>query len=171
MAAKPASFGVLFDPLAQARPLAQQRLVGDLDVSFRHGDEAAVGQRRQHVGHPSVALQVELGEGSAAAHRRVALALADETQHEGAHELLVLIRDAGVGALGQPRDGTVDAAGLAVGSKGERVVLPLLPELEQGGGQQRQRARLALHVVDQRVRQLRLDAQSHPACGQLDGSP
>ena len=29
--AKPAPFGVLFDPLAQARPFAQQRLVGDLD--------------------------------------------------------------------------------------------------------------------------------------------
>ena len=32
---KPAPFGVLLDPLAQARPLAQQRLVGDLDVPFR----------------------------------------------------------------------------------------------------------------------------------------
>ena len=35
VAAKPAPFGVLFDPLAQARPFAQQRLVGDLDASFR----------------------------------------------------------------------------------------------------------------------------------------
>ncbi len=31
--AKPAPFGVLFDPLAQARPFAQQRLMGDLDAS------------------------------------------------------------------------------------------------------------------------------------------
>ena len=31
VAAKPAPFGVLLDPLAQARPFAQQRLVGDLD--------------------------------------------------------------------------------------------------------------------------------------------
>ena len=45
--AKPAPFGVLFDPLAQARPFAQQRLVGDLDVPFRNGDEAAVGERRE----------------------------------------------------------------------------------------------------------------------------
>ena len=35
VAAQPASFGVLLDPLAQARPLAQQRLVGDLDGAFR----------------------------------------------------------------------------------------------------------------------------------------
>ena len=31
VAAKPAPFGVLFDPLAQAWPFAQQRLMGDLD--------------------------------------------------------------------------------------------------------------------------------------------
>ena len=65
----------------------------------------------------------------------------------------------------------MNAAGLAVGGKCEGVVLPLLPKLEQGGGKQRQRAGLALHVVDQRIRQLRLDAQPHPACRQLDGSP
>ena len=64
--AKPAPFGVLFDPLAQAWPFAQQRLMGDLDVSFRHGDEAAVGQRREHVGHvarcaPGRARRVERG--------------------------------------------------------------------------------------------------------------
>ena len=115
-----------------------------------------------------VALQVELGEWSAAAHRHLALALADQAQHDRAHERLALVGDAGVGALGQPRDGAVNAAGLAVGGEGERVVLPLLPELEQGGGQQRQRARLALDVVDQRVGQLRLHPQPHPAGGQLD---
>ena len=118
-----------------------------------------------------VALEVELGERGAAANRRVALALADQTQHEGAHERLPLVRDPVVGALGQPRDGAVDAARLAVGGRGERVVLPLLPELEQGGGQQRQRARLALDVVDERVGQLRLHAQAHPGCRQLDGAP
>ena len=101
----------------------------------------------------------------------VALVLADEAQHDGAHELLALVGNAGVGALGQPRDGAVHAAGLAVGSQGEHVVLPLLPELEQGGGQQRQRARLALHVVDQRVGQLRLHPQPHPAGRQLDDTP
>ena len=69
--AKPAPFGILFDPLAQARPFAQQRLMGDLDVPFRHGDETAVGQRREHVGHVLVALEVELRERSAAAHGRI----------------------------------------------------------------------------------------------------
>ena len=62
----------------------------------------------------------------------------------------------------------MNAAGRAVVSQPERVVLPLLPELEQSGGQQRQRAGLALHVVDERVGELRLNLQSHPAGGQLD---
>ena len=93
--AKPAPFGVLLDPLAQAWPFAQQRLVGDLDGALADGDEAAVGQRREHVGHVRVALQVELGEWSAAAHRRVALALADQAQHDRAHERLALVRDRG----------------------------------------------------------------------------
>ena len=51
------------------------------------------------------------------------------------------------------------------------MLSPLLPELEQRGGKQRQRARLALHVVDQCVRQLGLHAQTHPAGGQLDDAP
>ena len=171
VAAKPAPFGVLLDPLVQARPLAQQCLMGNLDASFRHGDEAAVGQRREHVGHILVALQVELGERGAATHRRVALVLADQAQHQRAHEWLVLVRDAGVGALGEARDGAVHAAGFAIGSECERVVLPRLPELEQRRGQQGQRARLALDVVHQSVGQPRLHPQPHAAGGQLDRTP
>ena len=43
---------------------------------------------------------------------------------------LLRVGDAGVGVFGQPRDGAVHAARLAVGGQSERVVLPLLPELE-----------------------------------------
>ena len=144
---------------------------GHLDGTLTNTDEAAVGQRRQHVGHVPVALQIELGEWSAAADRRVALVFADQAQHDGAYELPVPLGDASVGALGQPRDGAVNAAGRAVVSQREHVVLPLLPELEQGGGQQRQRSRLTLQVVDQRIGQLGLHPQPHAASGQLDGAP
>ena len=88
VAAHPAPFGVLFDPLAQAGPFAQQRLVGDLNGALADRDQAAVGQRREYVGHVPVALQVQLGEWSASAHRRVALVLADQAQHDGAHDRL-----------------------------------------------------------------------------------
>ena len=171
MTAKPAPLGILFDPLAQPRPFAQQRLVGDLDIPFGHGDETAVGQRREHVGHVVVALQVELPERCAAADRRVALALSDQAQHDCAHELPTPVGDASVRALGQASDGAVHPARGAVVRQREPVVLALLPELEEGGGQQRQRARLALNVVDQRIRQLGLHSEPHPGCGQFDGSP
>ena len=169
--AEAAPFGVLVDPLAQSWPFAQESLVGDLDVSFGDGDETAVGQRREHVGSVVVALQVELGQWRAAAHDGVALSLSDEPQHDGAHELLVPVRNPGVRAFGQPCDCALNPSGLAVGGQRERVALPLLPELEQGGGEKRHRARLSLDVVDQRVGQLRLDPQTDAAGGQLDHAP
>ncbi len=158
MAAKPAAFGVLLDPFAQARPFAQQRLVGDLDGAFADAHEAAVGQRGKHVGHVLVALQVELGEGSAATHRctGVTLSLAYQAQRDRTHELLAPVGNAGVRALCEPSDSAVHAARLAVGRQGERVALPLLPELEQCCREERQRARLALDVVDERVGELRV---------------
>ena len=47
---------------------------------------------------------------------------------------------------------------------------PFLPQLEQAGRQQGQRAGLAFDVVDQSVRELRLDRQPDPAGRQLDGT-
>jgi hypothetical protein len=76
-----------------------------------------------------------------------------------------------VGALGESRDGALDTAGLAVGRQSQGVVRPFLPELEQGGREQWQRARLSLHVADERVGELGLDAQPDPSRRQLDGSP
>ena len=66
-----------------------------------------------------------------------------------------------VGVLGQPRDGALDAAACArrrrgAGARPSRA----LPQLEQRGRQQRQRAGLALDVGEQRVDELRLDAQA-----------
>ena len=117
MAAQAPALAVLLDPLAQARPLAQQRLVGYLDAALRDGDEAAVGQCGEDALDLPVAFQVELGQRRTAAHRRVALALADQAQHDRAHERLVPVRDAGVGAFGQAGDGAVHAAGLAIGGQ------------------------------------------------------
>ena len=132
------------------------------------GDEAAVGERGEHVRGLLVALEVELGQRRPAAHGRVALALADQAQHDRAHERLVARPGCGRRC---PRPGGRRRRahpGLAIDGRCERVVLPLLPELEQRGGEQRQRARLALHVIDKRVGELRLDAKPDPACGQLD---
>jgi hypothetical protein len=143
--------------------------VGDLERVFADRDEAAVRQRIQHAGHIRVPLQVELAEWSAAAHRRVTLPLADQAEHDRPDQLLAVVGDAVVHALRQPGDGAVYTARLPVGGHRQRVVAPLLPELEKGGRQQGQSARLALDVIDQRVDQLGLDPQPHPAGRQLDG--
>ena len=82
---------------------------------------------------------------------------------------MALVGDAVIHAFREPGDGAVDTSGLPVGGDGQRVVAPLLPQLEKGGRQQWQRARLALEVVDQRVDQLGLHPQPHAAGRQLDG--
>ena len=54
----------------------------------------------------------------------------------------------------------MDAPRVGIGGQGERVAVPFLPELEQGGGKERQPAGLVLDVGDERVHQLRLDLEA-----------
>ena len=42
---QPPALGVVLQPAAQARPLAQQRLVGDLDLALADREQAALGER------------------------------------------------------------------------------------------------------------------------------
>src|SRR4051812_44133725 len=72
VAVKPPAFSVLFQPAAQPRPLAQQRLVRDLDLARADREQAAVGELGQH-GPSALA---ELLEPDPRADRRVAAALA-----------------------------------------------------------------------------------------------
>ena len=44
----PAPVAVLLEPLPQARPLAEQRLVGDLGVVVAGDDETVIDQRAEH---------------------------------------------------------------------------------------------------------------------------
>ena len=57
---KPAALGVVGEPATQPRPLAKQRLVGDLDRALVHGHEPALGQDRERGGRLLVALDLEL---------------------------------------------------------------------------------------------------------------
>jgi hypothetical protein len=101
---QPAALGVLLQPAAQPRPLAQQRLVGDLaslaaDVTSRPSASAS---------SPRPA-RLELGQRQ---RRRTRALLADRPRAArdrarcGARP-----RRAAVDALGQPRDRACDAAG------------------------------------------------------------
>ena len=48
MALHTPALGVLLEPAAQARPLAQERLVCDLDRRIADCQQAAVGERLEH---------------------------------------------------------------------------------------------------------------------------
>ena len=161
MAAQAAALAVLLDPLAQARPLAQQRFVGDLDGAFADGDEAALGEGGEHAARLLVALDVELGERGAAAHDRLAFSLAGQAQQDASGDRPLLLGEPAVGVLGEPRDGAVDAARSLVGGERERVVRPASARARAG----RWRAAAAppgssLDVGDERVRELGLDLQA-----------
>ena len=71
-----------------------------------------------------------------------------------------------VGALGEPRHGAANPAGVFVGGEPQPPPVPLLPLLEQRSREQGQRARLALDVGDQRVDQLRIHLQAGAVGGQ-----
>ena len=78
-------------------------------------------------------------------------------------------RDEGV--LGEPGDGAVDAAAARVGGEAQAAPVALAPQLEQRGRQQRQGARLALDVGQQRLDELGLDGQADALRRPLDRAP
>jgi hypothetical protein len=158
------ALGVLGQPRAQPRPLAQQRLVRDFDGAVGDRQQPAVGQVLDHLG----ALVPELGQRDPAAHDGAALVLVGEPDQERACGRLKPGIEADEGLLGEPGDGPVDAAAARVGGEAEAAPVALAPELQQRGGQQRQGARLALDVGQQRLDQLALHDQPDPLRRPLD---
>ena len=160
---------VLLEPFAQARPLAQQGLVGDLRLLAADGHEPAVGQRGEHLRGARRAL--ELGERDAPAHGGVALA--DPGQpHEDRPRARLLLPARGrrrrARPAARPRRGRRPR-----GRRREREALAvaLLPQLEQRGREQRQRTGLAPDVGDQRVDERGVGAQARALRGGLDRAP
>ena len=100
---QPAAFGVLLQPAAQPRPLAQQRLVGDLRLVVADRHEPAVGELPQDLGRARRAL--ELGQRQPAAHGDALLADAGEPDEERAGARALVLAELPVDALGQPPDG------------------------------------------------------------------
>ena len=107
------ALGVLVEPAAQPRPLAQERLVGDLRRAVAERDEPAVGQHREHAPHGVVVVGVELVERDAPADGAPGGVLAGQPQQDAARDRLLLCIEALVGRLRQPRDRAAHAAGAA----------------------------------------------------------
>ena len=162
---QPASVGVLLEPRPQSRPLAQQRLVRDLDLALADRDQPRRGEDVEHL-RDRVAL--ELAQPGAAPHDGVALALSGQPQQDPPGQRPARGVELLVGLLGLPRDRPADAPGLLVVGQPQRAAVAALPQLQQRRRDQRQRTGLALDVGDQRVDQLALDPQAGPARRQLD---
>jgi len=71
-----AALDVLVQPLAEARPFAQQRLVRDLDLALADREQTAVGELVEH----GPRLLVELLERDPGAHDCVSLTLSGQAQ-------------------------------------------------------------------------------------------
>ena len=131
----------------------------DLDLAVADRDEALVGEHGEDAGDDRVAVGLELVE---RARRRTTARRPRPRRPAAAGSARAVSRwrrvEPGVGALGEPGDRAVHAAGALVGAQAQRAAVAVLPQLEQRARQQRQAAGLALDVGDQRVAELRLDA-------------
>ena len=138
----------------------------NLDLALSDGHEPLLGQPSEHFGHTLVAPAPKFGQWHAPAHGR--LALAGEPQQEPAGEQLPVRVEPFVRALGQPGHRPVHAAGVLVGAHSQGAAVTALPQLQQRGGQQRQRPGFALDVGDESVDELGLHPQAGTARRQLD---
>ena len=165
------ALGVLLEPAAQTRPLAQQRLVGDLDRSGADGQQPALGEDVEHPRDPLAALRLELVQRHAPADDRPVLALVGEAEQERARDLPLRRLQAAERVLGEPRDRAFDAARAAVGGELQLAAAALPPQLEQRRRQQRERTGLPRDVLDEGVLEVGLDAQADPLGGPRDRPP
>jgi hypothetical protein len=166
VAAHLAPLGVVLQPAAQPWPLAQQRLVCDLDLALADREQAPVDELVEH----GPGLWLELVEGDASAHDGVAVALSREPQEDRPRDPPLAVVEPFVAAFGQSPDRAAHAAGLLVGGQAQPPALAALPELEQRGGQQRESPGLVVDVGDQGIDELGVHKQSGAPGGQFDRS-
>ena len=164
---KAPALGVVCEPVAKARPLAKQRLVGDLDRVLVDGHEAALGEHGEGSGGLWVALRLELCERHPPAHQGRLLGVR-EAQQDRPRPLALGFCEAPVGALGKARDRAAHRAARRIARPAQGTSASLLPELEQGGGEQGKAAGLVGDVVDQLRDQAGLDPQAGPLGRKLD---
>ena len=172
MLVQPPSGTVLVQPVAEAGPFAEERLVRHLRGSVADRDEARVGEDREHVRGRlvSTGVDVQIGERHTSTDDRVPLA-GREAEQKTAGGGLLRIGKRLVGVLGEACDRSLHAPGGAVGLVAEESTLAFAPQLEERSREQGQGARLVAHVGDDRVDERALRLQVGPGCGQLDRPP
>ena len=169
VAMQAAPLRVLLQPAAEPWPFPQQRLVRDLDLAVADRDQPVVTSAEST--SPRRSSRITSSSASETRRRTTAdpsASAAREPQQDPARYRALPGIELLVGGLGQPGHRAVHTAGVLVGAHAQEPTIPVEPELEQRGRQQRQRARLALHVRDQRVDELGLNPQPGAAGRQLD---
>ena len=144
---------VFLEPRAVPRPLAQQRLVRELDLPIADGQKASIRQLRKNGSRAGDAL--ELAEGHPAARQRSILA-AGEPQHHRPRDPPLTLAELVVGVLGQPRDRAAYATDGLVAGVAQHPAVASPPYFQQRGREQRQPPGLPDHIGHQRVNQSRL---------------
>ena len=131
--------------------------MGELDAALAERQQPAIGEHFDDAADVLAALDLELVQRDAPALDRAGAALRDERHQDLAGGLLLLGVERPERVLPQSPDRTLHAPGAFVGGLAQAAPFALLPELEQCGRQQRERARLALYVVHERVGERGLD--------------
>ena len=162
------SVTVVVDPAAQPQPLAQQRLVGDLDG--RAPRERVTVEREQPmapeaIDHlldrvPGNVDRLDLGAHDPPAGVLGPLPEADKAREQAPRRVFPWIVEAGVELIGARCQRASHPADLLVGVLGERGVFAALIQLAEGVLQKRQRARLVDDVGDDVRDQPRLQLQA-----------
>jgi len=170
------------NPLSQHRPGRQQDLVREIDACHRirvvtaaGRDQAPVGQVVDHrvdlLGR--IARGCERGPRLLAARRRGAIAELDQAQQHASRDVPPGRRELVQRAVGSPRHhhgeaGPYPIAHRVVLGQAQHAAGPVLPELQQGVLQERQRAGLVGHVVQQALDEHRLEVDAERPRRRLD---
>ena len=139
----------LVDPVLEARPFAEQRLVGDLDrrcpggrIAVEREQPVAAVLAQHHVELVGVDTgMLQLGAAHPAAGVLVLLVHADEPEEHLARRRPGAVVELGVDRFGAPPDGAGQTARFLVGGEGDRVGRPLGEQLGHLVLDERERAR------------------------------
>ena len=168
MAVQPPPHAILLEPPPVARPLAQQRLVRELDRPGADGHQPGVGQRGQH--RLGVGDAMDLHQRHAAPLGGALTEVGEPQQDLPGHGALALGQPH-IGGLGDPRHPAAHPSRRAVRLDAKHAPVPGLPQLEQGGRQQRQGPGFIPDLGDEHVDQAVLDLEPRPGSRPLDHLP
>ena len=162
-------------PLLEARPLADQRLVCNLDRVFANSDQPGVGKRaddRADFAGTILLGRQQLGHGHATASVLGAFSQLGQSQEDVVADASLRLAELRlIDALGGPGDRAAHLARLGVAAQRHRSAPTITPSFEQRVRQQGQRAGLVAHVAQKQIDEARREAPATEPRRLFDRSP